>query len=46
MARPENIGVIDLLLEIPTGEAGMGMKQARQLTRDAGTEVFSHHPAQ
>jgi uncharacterized protein len=46
MARPADIGVIDLLLEIPTGQPGMGMKQARALTRDKGTEGFSHHPAQ
>jgi uncharacterized protein len=46
MARPRDIGVIDLMLEIPTGKPGMGMKQARALTRDKGTEAFSHHPAQ
>lgn len=46
MARPTDIGVIDLMLEIPTGNAGMGMKQARALTRDKGTDEFSHHPAQ
>ena len=39
-------GVIDLMMEIPTGKAGMGMKQARALTKDAGTDKFSHHPAQ
>ncbi|MEM1432586.1 MAG: amidohydrolase family protein [Pseudomonadota bacterium] len=39
-------GVIDLMMEIPTGTAGMGMKQARALTRDQGTDEFSHHPAQ
>lgn len=46
MPRPANLGVIDLMLEIPTGKPGMGMKQARALTRDKGTEAFSHHPAQ
>lgn len=46
MNRPTEIGVIDLMLEIPTGSAGMGMKQARALTRDKGTDEFSHHPAQ
>ena len=46
MARPENIGVVDLMLEIPSGRAGMGMQQARALTRDKGTDEFSHHPAQ
>jgi len=46
MGRPKDIGVIDLMLEIPTGSAGMGMKQARALTRDKGTKEFSHHPAQ
>lgn len=39
-------GAIDLMMEIPTGSAGMGMKQARALTKDNGTEAFSHHPAQ
>ena len=29
MPRPQDIRVIDLMLEIPTGKAGMGMKQAR-----------------
>ncbi len=46
MGRPKDLGVIDLMLEIPTGTAGMGMKQARALTRDKGTGEFSHHPAQ
>jgi predicted TIM-barrel fold metal-dependent hydrolase len=46
MPRPRDIPVIDLMLEIPTGNAGMGMQQARNLTRDAGTGDFSHHPAQ
>jgi predicted TIM-barrel fold metal-dependent hydrolase len=46
MPRPKDIPVIDLMLEMPTGAAGMGMKQARQLTRDKSTEAFSHHPAQ
>ncbi len=46
MPRPRDIGVIDLMLEIPSGEAGMGMAAARQLTRDKGTDEFSHHPAQ
>ena len=46
MVRPREIGVIDLMLTIPSGEAGMGMSEVRQLTRDKGTETFSHHPAQ
>lgn len=46
MPRPVNIGVIDLMMEIPTGKAGMGMKQALALTKDKGTDDFSHHPAQ
>ena len=44
--RPKNVGTIDLMLEIPTGKSGMGMKQARALTKDRGTDDFSHHPAQ
>ena len=46
MARPRDLGVIDLMLEVPSGEAGMGMGAARQLTRDKGTDNFTHHPAQ
>ena len=46
MGRPAGIGVIDLMLEIPQGEAGMGMAEARRLTRDKGTDEFTHHPAQ
>lgn len=46
MSRPQDLGCIDLMLEIPTGKAGMGMKQAKALTRDKGTDEFSHHPAQ
>lgn len=46
MPRPVDVPVIDLMLELPTGKAGMGMKQARALTRDKGTDDFSHHPAQ
>ena len=44
MSKPLN--VVDLMLEIPTGKAGMGMKQARALTKDKGTDEFTHHPAQ
>ncbi|MEI9887575.1 MAG: amidohydrolase family protein [Rhizomicrobium sp.] len=46
MARPTDIRVVDLMMEIPTGRSGMGMGQARKLTRDAGSAAFSHHPAQ
>jgi len=46
MARPRDLGVIDLMLEVPSGEAGMGMGAACQLTRDKGTDDFTHHPAQ
>ena len=46
MPRPRDIAVVDLMLEIPTGTAGMGMAQAKKLTRDTGTDAFSHHPAQ
>ncbi|MBV9510782.1 MAG: amidohydrolase [Caulobacteraceae bacterium] len=34
------------MMEIPTGESGMGMSQALKLARDAGSAEFSHHPAQ
>jgi hypothetical protein len=42
----KNVGVIDLMLEIPTGRAGMGMSQAKKLLRDRESAGFSHHPAQ
>lgn len=34
MPRPRDIGVIDLMLEIPAGGAVMSMEAARRLTRD------------
>ena len=34
MPRPRDIGVIDLMLEIPAGGAVMSMEPARRLTRD------------
>ncbi|MEE2775759.1 MAG: hypothetical protein VYE73_03225, partial [Acidobacteriota bacterium] len=46
MARPKDVRVIDLMLESPAGGAGMGMEAARKLTRDSGTDDFTHHPAQ
>lgn len=46
MTRPSNIPVIDLMMELPTGEAGMGMADARALMRDKSSENFTHHPAQ
>ncbi len=46
MARPTDIRIVDLMMEIPTGRSGMGMGQARKLTRDEGSAAFSHHPAQ
>ena len=46
MGRPRDIGVVDLFLDIPAGGAGMGMEAVRRLSRDSGTEEFSHHPAQ
>ena len=46
MARPSAIGIIDLMLEIPAGAAWMRLAEARRLTRDKGTDEFSHHPAQ
>lgn len=38
--------IVDCMVEIPTGRAGMGMDAARRLTKDSGTDEFSHHPAQ
>ncbi len=46
MPRPKDLPVVDLMLALPTGQAGMGMDAARKLTRDSSTEEFSHHPAQ
>ncbi len=38
--------IVDTMVELPTGRAGMGMDAARRLTKDTGTNEFSHHPAQ
>ena len=46
MPRPKDLPVVDLMMDMPTGRAGMGMSQAKALTRDKGTDEFSHHPAQ
>lgn len=46
VTRPRHIPVIDLMMELPTGDAGMGMQEARRLLRDEGSSGFSHHPAQ
>ncbi len=46
MARPLDIPVIDLMMDLPNGQAGMGMSDARKLMRDKASEDFSHHPAQ
>jgi predicted TIM-barrel fold metal-dependent hydrolase len=46
MAPLRGIHAVDLLLEIPTGGAGMGMREASRMLRDAGSKEFSHHPAQ
>jgi len=46
MPRPTGIGVVDLMMELPTGKAGMGMGEAKKLLRDSGSDEFSHHPAQ
>lgn len=34
------------MMELPSGQAGMGMADARKLMRDKSSEDFSHHPAQ
>ncbi len=46
MPLPRGIKAVDLLLEIPTGGAGMGMEQASRMFMDSGSHEFSHHPAQ
>jgi predicted TIM-barrel fold metal-dependent hydrolase len=46
MGFPEGLGIVDLLVELPRGGPGMGMKEASRLMRDAGSREFSHHPAQ
>jgi len=46
VARPLDIPVIDLMMDLPNGQAGMGMSDARKLMRDKSSEDFSHHPAQ
>lgn len=46
MTRPKHIPIVDLMLELPAGEAGMGMAQAKKLMKDDSSKEFSHHPAQ
>lgn len=46
MPMPGGLRAVDLLLEIPTGEAGMGMGAAQRMMRDAGSAAYRHHPAE
>ncbi|MFN0096655.1 MAG: amidohydrolase family protein [Dehalococcoidia bacterium] len=46
MAALRGIQAVDLLLEIPTGGPGLGMREAQRMMRDSGSKEFSHHPAQ
>lgn len=46
MTRPTELPVVDLMVELPQGGAGMGMDQARRLMKDSASSDFSHHPAQ
>ncbi|MFK7918490.1 MAG: amidohydrolase family protein [Ilumatobacter sp.] len=46
MARPQDLAIIDLMVELPKGGAGMGMNEARRLLKDAGSDDFEHHPAE
>ncbi len=46
MTRPRDVGVVDLMMELPTGDAGMGMAQARRLLRDDDSAEFASHPAE
>ncbi|MEP2735127.1 MAG: hypothetical protein ABJP34_02425 [Erythrobacter sp.] len=46
MARPSSILAVDLMMELPAGKAGMGMREARKLMRGSSSDEFTHHPAQ
>lgn len=46
MSRPNDLDVIDLMVELPRGGTGMGMDEARRLLRDSGSDDFEHHPAE
>lgn len=46
MPRPKDLPIVDLMVELPQGGAGMGMEQARQLMKDSGSSEFEHHPAE
>ncbi len=46
MPRPRDIGVIDLMLEIPAGGAVMSMEPARRLTRDAPPAWLRGNPSE
>ena len=45
-SRPHDLPIVDLMVELPRGGAGMGMDQARRLLKDAGSDEFAHHPAE
>jgi len=45
-SRPPDLPIVDLMVELPSGGAGMGMDQARRLLKDAGSDEFAHHPAE
>lgn len=46
MTRPADLPIVDLMVELPHGGAGMGMDQARKLMKDSGSGEFGHHPAE
>jgi len=44
--RPEGLAAIDLMIELPAGGGGMGLREARRHLRDAESAGYEHHPAQ
>lgn len=46
MARPRELPIVDLLVDLPRGGSGMGMEQARRLTKDSSAADFENDPAE
>ena len=46
MPRPAGLPAVDLLIELPTGGGGMGLKEARRNLRDAESATYASHPAE
>jgi predicted TIM-barrel fold metal-dependent hydrolase len=46
MARPRDLPIVDLMVELPKGGGGMGLDEARRLMKDCDSADYQHHPAE